>query len=638
MTIGAILSGVVVGAVVYPLVRLATTAAAARRWAIALAVCGWVAVTIGQAARRETPLVAHRPRQVADDGYVGSASCRSCHAANYDSWHASYHRTMTQVAAPVATQAAFDDREVVVEGRRYRLGRTGDELWVEMDAIRTVPAPDAGRRFRYPVALITGSHHMQIFWLTTGRARELVHLPIVYLVDEARWIPRDAAFVAPTRCSGARYEQLPVQVWNTICIQCHTTHGRPDSLLDTRVAEFGIACEACHGPAADHVAAERNPLRWVAGRSDDEARIVNASRLDHERSSETCGQCHSVHHADNVDRYRRWVDQGFAYRPGDVLEETRFIASPRKADSDVLRAMLERDPGFLDGTFWSDGMVRVSGREYNGLVESPCFQRGEMSCLSCHAMHTDPTDPAAVEAWRDDQLEAGMRGNAACVQCHQSIGDRLEEHTHHLTDSSGSQCTNCHMPHTTYGLLKAIRSHQIDVPRVGVTLETGRPNACNLCHLDRSLRWTADQLADWYGHDRPGPFADGDLEALPASAVWMLSGDAGQRAVVAWGMGWEEARAVSGTDWQEPLLAELLDDPYEAVRFIAARTLRGYPSGVPLDYDFVGPRPQRTTARQRVLAAWAERTTRPAAERTVPAEAIERLVERRDDRPLTLLE
>ena len=321
-----------------------------------------------------------------------------------------------------------------------------------------------------------------------------------------------------------------------------------------------------------------------------------------------------------------------------MLEETRFIASPRKADSDVLRAMLERDPGFLDGTFWSDGMVRVSGREYNGLVESPCFQRGEMSCLSCHAMHTDPTDPAAVEAWRDDQLEAGMRGNAACVQCHQSIGDRLEEHTHHLTDSSGSQCTNCHMPHTTYGLLKAIRSHQIDVPRVGVTLETGRPNACNLCHLDRSLRWTADQLADWYGHDRPGPFADGDLEALPASAVWMLSGDAGQRAVVAWGMGWEEARAVSGTDWQEPLLAELLDDPYEAVRFIAARTLRGYPSGVPLDYDFVGPRPQRTTARQRVLAAWAERTTRPAAERTVPAEAIERLVERRDDRPLTLLE
>jgi len=637
MTIGAILSGVAVGAVVYSLLRWVRPAAAGR-WAIGLAIGGCVAGGVVQALRRESPLAVHRPRQVADDGYVGSASCRSCHTANYDSWHASYHRTMTQVAAPAATPAAFDGREVVVEGRRYRLGSDGDELWVEMDAIRSVPAPDASRRFRYPVGLVTGSHHMQVFWLTTGRGRELVHLPIVYLVDEDRWIPRDAAFIAPTRCSGARYEKLPVQVWNTICIQCHTTHGRPDSQLDTRVAEFGIACEACHGPAADHVAAEHNPLRWITGRADDAATLVNPSRLDHERSSETCGQCHSVHHADTVDRYRRWIDEGFAYRPGDVLEETRFVASPRKADSAVLRAMLERDPGFLDGTFWSDGMVRVSGREYNGLVESPCFQRGEMSCLSCHAMHADTTDPAVLDAWRDDQLETGMRGNAACVQCHPAIGDRLAEHTHHAADSAGSQCANCHMPHTTYGLLKAIRSHQIEVPRAAVALETGRPNACNLCHLDRSLRWTADRLADWYGHERPGPFADGDLETVPAAAVWMLSGDAGQRALVAWGMGWKEARTASGSDWQEPLLAELLDDPYDAVRFIAERTLRGYPAGATLDYDFVGPRPQRAAARRQVLADWGDRPTPPAAGRTVAPEAIERLLRRRDDRPLMLLE
>ena len=34
--------------------------------------------------------------------------------------------------------------------------------------------------------------------------------------------------------------------------------------------------------------------------------------------------------------------------------------------------------------FWSDGMVRVSGREYNELLETPCYQRGTMSYLSCH--------------------------------------------------------------------------------------------------------------------------------------------------------------------------------------------------------------------------------------------------------------
>jgi hypothetical protein len=31
-------------------------------------------------------------------------------------------------------------------------------------------------------------------------------------------------------------------------------------------------------------------------------------------------------------------------------------------------------------------------------------------------------------------------------------------HTHHASNSSGNECYNCHMPHTTYGVLSAIRS------------------------------------------------------------------------------------------------------------------------------------------------------------------------------------
>ena len=38
-----------------------------------------------------------------------------------------------------------------------------------------------------------------------------------------------------------------------------------------------------------------------------------------------------------------------------------------------MQALLADDPRFLRDSFWSDGMVRVSGREYNGLIESPCF-------------------------------------------------------------------------------------------------------------------------------------------------------------------------------------------------------------------------------------------------------------------------
>ena len=59
------------------------------------------------------------------------------------------------------------------------------------------------------------------------------------------------------------------------------------------------------------------------------------------------------------------------------------------------------------------------------------------------------------------------------------------------------------MPHTAYGLHKATRSHQITSPSVAVELETTRPNACNLCHLDQSIGWAATRLETWYGIEAP---------------------------------------------------------------------------------------------------------------------------------------
>ena len=39
-----------------------------------------------------------------------------------------------------------------------------------------------------------------------------------------------------------------------------------------------------------------------------------------------------------------------------------------------MQALLADDSRFIRDAFWSDGTVRVSGREYNGLIESPCFK------------------------------------------------------------------------------------------------------------------------------------------------------------------------------------------------------------------------------------------------------------------------
>jgi len=56
-----------------------------------------------------------------------------------------------------------------------------------------------------------------------------------------------------------------------------------------------------------------------------------------------------------------------------------------------------------------------------------------------------------------------------------------------------------------------------------------------------------------------------------------VKGDAGQRALLAWGMGWEPAQKVSGRDWLYPFLIYGLLDPYPAVRFDAWKSLQTLP-------------------------------------------------------------
>jgi predicted CXXCH cytochrome family protein len=265
------------------------------------------------------------------------------------------------------------------------------------------------------------------------------------------------------------------------------------------------------------------------------------------------------------------------------------------------RRQIAADASFAPSRYWPDGMVRVSGREYNGLVRSPCFQRGTMTCLSCHSMHQ--SDP-------DWQLTQERESNAPCTQCHRAIGDNVAAHTHHRAGSTGSTCYNCHMPHTTYGLLRAMRSHEVSVPRVLQSAGGGRPNACNLCHLDRTLAWTAAALQRWYGQAPPSLTAD--ERAVAASVLDVARGDAGVRALTAWSMGWSAARAAAGGEWSAPLLIELLDDEYSAVRYIAYHSLRGISGFEDFQYDYVGTQEARWAAQREALVRWT-RAPKPAA-------------------------
>lgn len=569
------------------------------------------------------------------NGYISSDACRSCHPSEYASWHDSYHRSMTQTATESSVRAPWSGA-LEWRGHRYELFRKGGELWVTLPDPDRTPAASAApvTNVERRLSMVTGSHHYQAYWVGGARGNELWQFPFVYHFETARFIPRHDAFLQPEKSP-------PVAPrWNSNCVQCHSVAGQPAHDLatdrfETRAAELGIACEACHGPGEEHARRHRSPLERYRAMNDEggDRTIVNPARLAPERASEVCGQCHSYFVPRSADD---WWQSGFvqSYRPGAPLDPSRLVLDyERDRDSQLVSDS-------LDSAFYTDGTVRVGGREWNGLSRSACFERARgsrrISCLSCHDLHGGT---------RDDQLRSERDTAAACAGCHEAQAAAGREHSHHASGSSGSDCLNCHMPYTTYALFKSIRSHRITEPSVRRGNAGAAPNACNLCHQDQSLDWTARWLETWYpssglvqdaamgGEDEAARERAAQLEITSAAAAGLLAGDAATRVVFADLASWPPAREASGSGFQPELLIEALDDPYAAVRFVAHRSLRAFQGFEDFDYDFIADPAARRARRDAARALSASIT--PAHE---PSPLLARLTALRDERPIRISE
>jgi hypothetical protein len=71
-----------------------------------------------------------------DAGYLESSACKKCHEENYATWHATFHRTMTQEANRKSVLGDFDrDNTITYEGVRAEMFRQGDSYWMQFTGV-----------------------------------------------------------------------------------------------------------------------------------------------------------------------------------------------------------------------------------------------------------------------------------------------------------------------------------------------------------------------------------------------------------------------------------------------------------------------------------------------------------------------
>ena len=164
-------------------------------------------------AREHAEFLKNLPHAGRPGGYVSSDTCRACHPDQYTSWQHSFHRTMTQVASPESVRGNFQNVTLKLRDETFHLERRGDEFWVEMvdpDWKRARAELqlgfDTGRNSSPPppvtnpprtwkrIGLLTGSHHMQAYWVPSKYGNKQLGFPFTYLFEEQRWVRATMSF------------------------------------------------------------------------------------------------------------------------------------------------------------------------------------------------------------------------------------------------------------------------------------------------------------------------------------------------------------------------------------------------------------------------------------------------------------
>jgi len=392
-----------------------------------------------------------RPTSSDANGFAGARACALCHGEIHRAWAAGNHALSTVEARGVELPPDAHDGTVVHHPPGVSTFRArGDRFDVE------TTGPD-GRPTRYPLEYVVGRRRLRMYVtrLTDGALQILPAMreegtgawfDYTHLVFGAPGLPPDEApKIAPGEPS---FWTGRVRSFDAGCTRCHVSGAQAVAPAADGTGPrsswraLGVDCEACHGPAAAHVARWSDPPRGPAVDP-----IVRLRSLTPDAQLHACLVCHLEGDV---------VDPDFT--PGeDVLEHV--------------------DPTLLDDPERIDPAGRPLELVYEGmgLLVSRCAQEGRLGCVACHASHGSSHGALLVRPATDDGL---------CSACHASLAADPRAHAHHRGDGPGARCVSCHMPKLTvergHG---AVTDHTIGVPDpIGIEGVRTARDACTGCH------------------------------------------------------------------------------------------------------------------------------------------------------------
>jgi Cytochrome c554 and c-prime len=324
--------------------------------------------------------------------FAGSAACVDCHKKIYDDFIHTAHYMDSRPSSGETIKGSFDSgrnrfdysggMEVVLEHNKngfFQTARSGGKVYKSE-----------------PFNVVIGSGRKGQTYLYWDKEK-LFQLPVSYFTPMDCWcnspgFPSDSALFN---------RRVPAY-----CLECHSTYARTVFISKTEYGDFfdksrmiyGITCEKCHGPGAEHVAYYKTHSGERTAKY-----IINPELLSRKQRLDLCALCHSGR--------RIPLMPAFSFKVGDRLDE------------------------FSEAGFESQNAptLDVHANQFGLLTSSKCFKQSQMDCSSCHNVHVNEVSSLQLFSQR-------------CMTCHNTVS----HNTCTIMPAQGlvlsENCIDCHMP------------------------------------------------------------------------------------------------------------------------------------------------------------------------------------------------
>jgi hypothetical protein len=346
--------------------------------------------------------------------YAGMQTCRSCHAAIYDTYIQTGMGKSFGIANSTKSDAVFDKHAIVYDTLNdfyYQPFFNNDSLYIK--EFRLSGKDTVHQRTEHISYIIGSGNHTNSHLVNFNGF--VYQAPITFYTQKQQWD------MAPGFEHGfnSRFSRIIAHE----CMTCH--NGLPEFVAgsENKYASIpnGIDCERCHGAGSLHVKEK------LAGNIIDTAKqpdytIVNPRRLSKKLQMSLCQRCHLQ--GVSVLNEGKQFDH---FKPGMNLSDVFHVFLPEfesKQNNFLMASQAER------------------------LRLSKCYLNSEMTCITCHNPHV------SVKNTPKESF------NAKCQSCHgensKSINNKCSLPLEKRKDNN---CFGCHMP----------QSASIDIPHVSIT-------------------------------------------------------------------------------------------------------------------------------------------------------------------------